>query len=305
MSVIQSTYKSKDTEEFLDRHFYRILGYRLALIAKTLRISPNGVTFLGMLTGVFAGFFFFSDDLIITVIACLLLILSEALDSADGQLARMTQKISNIGRVLDGIATYFIFVAIYLAIYYRITDWTWRWDAFIIIVLTLLSHTLQAFIADYYRNCYQQFGENGGKSELESSRQIKDKYNSTKKGFNKIVLFLYYRYTLSQELFTGVYNELRYIVEDFFQNSLPPSFTDFYIKHNKSQIKYYSILTSNTRMIVLIIAMLVGCPYLYLGFVLLPMNMILVYVLLNQRIIGIKLINFINSIINNSNRLLI
>ena len=45
-----------------------------------------------------------------------LLILHGIIDSADGQLARMTGQVTELGRVLDGVGGYVTHVAIYLAI---------------------------------------------------------------------------------------------------------------------------------------------------------------------------------------------
>ena len=38
---IESTLKSLDTEEFIDIHFYRPIGYRWALFFNKLGVSPN------------------------------------------------------------------------------------------------------------------------------------------------------------------------------------------------------------------------------------------------------------------------
>ena len=42
---LESTLKSLDTEEFIDIHFYRPIGYQWALFFNKLGVSPNSITF--------------------------------------------------------------------------------------------------------------------------------------------------------------------------------------------------------------------------------------------------------------------
>ena len=61
-SKIESRYKSSDTEEFLDRLFYRKVGYRMAVAAKAMSLTPNNVTFISVIFGVIAGHLFFYQN---------------------------------------------------------------------------------------------------------------------------------------------------------------------------------------------------------------------------------------------------
>ena len=55
---IKSTYKSDDTEEWLDRVWTRPIGYAWALLFRRLRVHPNTVTVLSMIIGAASAFFF-------------------------------------------------------------------------------------------------------------------------------------------------------------------------------------------------------------------------------------------------------
>ena len=89
---IESTLKSLDTEEFIDIHFYRPIGYRWALFFNKLGVSPNTITVASIFIGIAAGICFYYQSLAINIIGMLLLIWANSYDSADGQLARMTGK---------------------------------------------------------------------------------------------------------------------------------------------------------------------------------------------------------------------
>ena len=89
---LESTLKSLDTEEFIDIHFYRPIGYQWALFFNKLGVSPNSITIASIFIGIAAGICFYFQSLAINVIGMLLLIWANSYDSADGQLARMTEK---------------------------------------------------------------------------------------------------------------------------------------------------------------------------------------------------------------------
>ena len=101
---LESTLKSLDTEEFIDIHFYRPIGYQWALFFNKLGVSPNSITIASIFIGIAAGICFYFQSLAINVIGMLLLIWANSYDSADGQLARMTGQKSALGRILDGAA---------------------------------------------------------------------------------------------------------------------------------------------------------------------------------------------------------
>ena len=52
---LESTLKSMDTEEFIDIHFYRPIGYQWALFFNKLGVTPNAITVAGMFSGMAAG----------------------------------------------------------------------------------------------------------------------------------------------------------------------------------------------------------------------------------------------------------
>ena len=71
---IEASFKSMDTEEFLDIYFNRPIGYAWALFFKKLKVHPNVVTILSIILGVGAGVMFYYPDMKHTVIGILLLI---------------------------------------------------------------------------------------------------------------------------------------------------------------------------------------------------------------------------------------
>ena len=68
---LESTLKSLDTEEFIDIHFYRPIGYQWALFFNKLGVSPNSITIASIFIGITAGICFYFQSLAINVIGML------------------------------------------------------------------------------------------------------------------------------------------------------------------------------------------------------------------------------------------
>lgn len=279
--TLESTLKSNDTEEFIDIHFYRPIGYRWALFFQKCGITPNAVTIASIFLGVGAGICFYFDNIYITILGILLLVWANSYDSADGQLARMTKNYSPLGRVLDGFAGDLWFAAIYLAICFRLYP-TWGWTIWVVAIIAGYFHSKQASIADYYRNIHLLFLKGKSGSELDSSVDLKNKYKELKwknSFWNKLVLYFYINYTGGQESWTINFQEMRKILKEKYGEVAPQSFREAFRKSSLPLMKWTNILSFNTRSIVLFISMLISEPWIYFVFELTVLNIILVYML--------------------------
>lgn len=251
----RASLKSLDTEEHIDIYFYRRLGWMWALIARRLGITPNAITIASIFIGVAAGICFYPANVWINVAGLLLLILANSFDSADGQLARLTQHYSPLGRILDGVAGDLWFLSIYVAIALRTNEHVaWfadrPWVIWVIVVTAGICHLVQAAIADYYRQMHLRAVK--GTSEFEGSASVRAKYLAAK-GIHRFFLRLYLAYTLCQERITPNARVLLAkgtLPADFRARSLP-------------LMKYANALTFNWRSIVLAVTLLCGVPWLY------------------------------------------
>ena len=281
-SKVEKTFKSKETEEFLDIVFYRPFGYRIAMLADKIALTPNTVTILSILLGIVAGHLFYYDNLTVNIAGILILILSEALDSADGQLARLTNNFSRFGRILDGFGSNLSFISIYIHLCLRMMNKGYPWTIFLIAVAAGASHSCQSAIGDYGRNFYTYFIYGRGKSELDDSSSLRAEYPrlSWGKDFSKKLLMrLYINYTIQQEAMAGsLFKLYRYCFEEF-KSSIPAPISELYKAEFGEMIKYYNILTTNTRMIALFIALLTQQLWFYYAFELVALNSLLLYVL--------------------------
>jgi phosphatidylglycerophosphate synthase len=86
-------------------------------VAVRLDIHPNTVTFAGLLFGLAAAACYVHwTDWRLATAGFVLMIGWHIMDGLDGQLARATGRSSDLGRLLDGVADYATFIAVYLVL---------------------------------------------------------------------------------------------------------------------------------------------------------------------------------------------
>ena len=105
-------FKAREIEELVDVYFYRRVGIVFAHIGNALGMSPTAITWVALVAGAAGGFALASPRY--AWLGVFLLVMHGALDSADGQLARMTGGSTEFGRMMDGVAGYVTHVALYL-----------------------------------------------------------------------------------------------------------------------------------------------------------------------------------------------
>jgi len=295
--TLESTLKSADTEEPIDIYFYRPIGYRWALLFMRLGITPNAVTVASIFLGVGAGVCFYFDNLWITILGILLLVWANSFDSADGQLARMTNNFSPLGRILDGFAGNLWFISIYAAICLRLTP-VWGISIWILAAITGFFHSRQASMADYYRNIHLSFVKGKHGSELSTVDSLREK-NKTLTWSNdfldKLAIIFYIGYTRGQEAWSPNFQKLRKLLGNTFKEAdLPKNLKDNMRQSSLPLMKWTNILSFNTRAIALFVALLLKEPWAYFVFELTVLNTILIYMVKKHESICEKFIGDVN-----------
>ncbi len=283
--TLESTLKSADTEEWLDIVFYRPIGYRWALLAQRLGVTPNAITIASMFIGAAAGWLFYFPGLQTNIIGILLLMLANSFDSADGQLARMTGQKSPLGRWLDGFCGDVWFAAIYIAICLRMQNEGTSAYIWILALVTGYFHSKQAAMADYYRNFHLFILKNRAGSEFDHSCQIKEDYNrlSWKKNFiDKLGHFVYFNYTRNQEKMSPKMQSFTSLLRDKYNDQIPQTLRDAFRAASKPLMMYTNILSFNTRVIALFISLFLARPLFYFYFELTVLNLLLFYMVLRH-----------------------
>ncbi len=267
--LLKLSFKSEDTEEWLDVHFTRPIGLAFALLWNKYDVHPNVITILSIFLGMAAGFMFHYTDLWCNVAGVLLLMFANFCDSTDGQMARITGKKTLIGRMLDGFAGDLWFVAIYLGIVWRLwnqnipfTDIHWGFWGFLLCAVAGFGfHSRQSSLADYYRQIHLYFLLGKEKSELDNSEQQMKIYESLPKTerLQRLFYYNYANYCRSQE------DRTPYFQRFFHDYKLEPHplYRQLLVINSRPLMKYTNLLTFNARAITIYITCLLGCPWVY------------------------------------------
>jgi CDP-alcohol phosphatidyltransferase len=284
-SRVQSTYKAREVEGVLDLYFYRPIGFRLAEWFAQLKMTPAAVSLLAGIFGVIAGHLYYYRDLRVNMIGMALHVCCNALDNADGQLARLTQTQSRKGRIIDSVADHLVFVSIYLHLALRCLAEGMSPAILVLALAAGISHALQGAAADYYRSTYLYFVANGTPADVGSSSELRAEFRRLswrERGWDKFLLALYLNFTRQQELLAPHLKQLREMALRLFSGHLPPWLAQRYRDSASQTFKWWGLLMTNSRMLVLFALLFVGQPVYYFWFELIPLNLLFVYLLVRQ-----------------------
>ena len=258
----EASLKSIETENVVDRAFYRPIGFRIARMLRGTGITPNMVTVISIFVGAAVGFMFYHDNLVYTICGILLLVFANILDCVDGQLARLTGIKSAIGRILDGFAG-------------RLSHEYGTYWFFALAVVSGLSHLVQANITDYYKTLHLYFISKDKGAEFQSLEQVIARHKEMKLGINKTFYFLYRGYTLLQVKATPALQRMLQSLHAKYGDDLPENVRIAFRKQSRELMRYIDLLTFNGRTIVMFIVVLVGEVWVYFLYEIIVLNIVL------------------------------
>jgi phosphatidylglycerophosphate synthase len=150
--------RTSEIEELTNLYFIHPISARLVRVFSRLRISPNAVSLTGMACGVLAGVAYHRYQTSWCALAGFVLMLAwHVMDGADGQLARLTNSYSELGKVLDGVCDYVTFTAVYiglvLAMSHTLGPWAWA-----VAVVSGICHAVQSATYEMQRQEYNFWG---------------------------------------------------------------------------------------------------------------------------------------------------
>ncbi|MDR3127583.1 MAG: CDP-alcohol phosphatidyltransferase family protein [Tannerellaceae bacterium] len=274
----EASLKSIETENLLDKLFYRPLGF---LIAKKLRhtsVTPNAVTFLSIFVGVAGACLFFFNDLSLNLLGVACLVFANILDCVDGQLARLTGIKSPFGRILDGLAGDLWFLTIYTSLVLRLHQQTGSWIFLPVALCSALSHLFQANITDYYKTLHLYFISPQAGAEFQTAQQVEDAHSRRPPGLGKAILLLYRLYTLLQIRATPQLQAMLQRLNAAFGDDIPEHIRLHFRQHSARLMhRWVDWLTFNGRSLVLF-ALLFAFPqalWAYFLFEILLLNLVL------------------------------
>ena len=150
--------RTSEIEEITNLYVIHPIASRLVPLFAAMNVHPNAVSVAGMVFGISAGIAYSHyQDLRCTIAGFVLMIAWHVMDGADGQLARLTKKQSQSGKILDGICDYVTFIAVYVGLAVPLGrqygDWVWG-----LVIAAGLCHAVQAAAYELQRQEYNFWG---------------------------------------------------------------------------------------------------------------------------------------------------
>lgn len=276
---IQASRKSSETDDPFDVFVYDPLAIRLTTLFIRMKWSPNAVTLLSLVFGVAGAALLYPQKVGLNLLGVALIIFAAVLDCSDGQVARLCHSGTPFGRVLDGAVDMANYLAIYLALGFRLMGESFAvtptvtlhvsWYIWIVIVLALICHSSQARKADYYRGLHLYFLKGTNDNYFARSKDLRQELASLPEGtspFRKLYLKIYLLYTAVQE--KGA-KQTQHLLDKIDENGgvIPEELAERYIRESRKVIQITNTLGFNLRTYILFLLLLFGKEIFWFLFV--------------------------------------
>ena len=284
-SALEATYKVAEAEGVLDRYFYRRIGFWLAHRFAKVGVTPVAVTLIGGFFGIIAGHLYFYRDLRTNIAGMALHVFANALDNADGQLARLTNRQSRMGRVIDSLADHLIWLSIYFHLALRCDLAGSPLGVVLLALAAGLSHAAQGAAADYFRNGYLYFVKGRARADLDSSADLRREFRHLRwrdQPWHKFLLALYLNFTAQQEILVPGLQRLHQAIERVCADEIPQWLQSDYRTLARPMFKWWGFLMTNTRMILLFFLLFIDRPVWFFWAELTVFNILLISLMLQQ-----------------------
>jgi len=264
MSLYQeykSSLKITAGEEIFDLLIYRPLAFIIVKGISSTSVTPNQLTFTGILFFLAAGMFISKGSIDAVLIAALFICIGNVMDCADGQLARVNKSGTEFGRILDGTADYISTTALFIGIGFwgepLFSDpFSW-WG---LVIITGIAYGWQASLVDFYRNEFYSYYEGKDNFVTDEIKKSKDKLQKLRnENGSKINRFILSSYIL--------YSSLQLRMQPR-QIKIDESLSEHYVKTNLSVLRLWCLNGTSTPKTIAIICCLFNRMDIFLAFVL-------------------------------------
>lgn len=266
LTKVKQSIKLRDVEEVFDIYFSRFFGLFFAYAGKKLGLTPTHVSLISLAIGVPAGVcFYFQNHLGVVLIGCVLLSLAGILDSADGQLARMTGSSSEFGRMVDGTIDNFVFMSCYFAgCAWLLFDVGWPlWQVALLGASAGLAHSAKSAVYEFYKTEYLELFNGKIESEIPWKARLLEKQGD--KFYHLLIHYIIFDYTRKQLFLVTRDMDQRKALRVLTSEGDRAAFINRYRKLNKPMLTYWALLCgSNTHRTAIMVFSLFGAFEWYL-----------------------------------------
>ncbi len=273
--------RTREIEEFTNLYFIHPISRALVTVFAKLGVHPNVVSLGGILFGAFAAVAYFHYDRWEMALAGFLLMIGwHVMDGADGQLARLTGKTSEMGKALDGLVDHLSFAMVYvgLAVASALIFGNWIWW---LAVAAGISHVVQASTYEFQRQMYDYWamGKESARPVMPEEFRAGMRSKGGLGGFLNATLLAYLRI---QHRVTGADPRLVARLEGMKEAGDGAEVNEAFASANLGAVKAWSLLCSNYRTVAIFVACIAANPLYFFLFEIIVLNIALVLLRLMQ-----------------------
>lgn len=263
--MIEPIKRSSDIEDASKKYIIAPLITWVVPYLVKLNLSPNAVSVLGMLSGVAAAYLLFFHTLspVYTVMGLFMLLVWHVMDGADGRVARLTGKQSELGKIIDGICDYIVFTSLYVALALVLVQ-SYGYSIWYLVVVSGFCHAIQAGAYEMQRQEYEFWGVGKKSAELPSLTGSEEKIAKLR-GFAKLAAKVDIAYTRMQYKVTGLEQSIRPSFYRYLDENPEKTdeFRENYREQCSPQVLKWAIMSPHYRSMLIIFSCLIGRPELY------------------------------------------
>lgn len=288
LKLYKKTLKPLEIEEIFDAYFFRVFSFILVLPLRNTKLSPNYFTLLSMISGIFAGIFFAYGDYKGLLYGVLALAITNILDCADGQLARLTGRSSKFGKTLDGLADIVTYISIFAGISYHLFVNGYPIWIFVYGFVSMMFMFLHIIYFDHFKNEFVSYVHPSYKEKSENLDELKTRYIQLKKKneFTWILAYLYFLFYKIEYFFVSVgYPEKYKGYYSLYGKTKKPSkkIRQNYYKYMRFIVRLWSFFGASSHLMLFFIFSLLNLPQFIFHFICIFYNISLIMLVFYQK----------------------
>lgn len=293
-SQYKASLKAIEVEEIFDLIIYRPLAFLFVKATYSFNITPDMVSVIALSIGCAAGIMFGLGTYTFLFIGALLYFISNVLDCADGQIARLKKNGTKVGRIVDGFVDYIVSIFVFFGIaigltkqfnlqeinlwgnsYIQINPVLYIWLASII---GGISSAVQAFYFDFYRNKFLEVVYGKFQNIIEEIKEYHEEQLRLKKSgghfFQRFLISIYLKYSALQ---------LKIQKDDEKNHNRQRPNPELYYRNNRLLLRMWSYIGSTTHITLCVICAFIGNMEAFLIICILPLNLLMLVLFLIQK----------------------
>jgi len=284
MTPETKVFRTREIEDPSNRYLIHPLSHALARVLARLGVHPNAVSLSSLPFGIGAAWLLFHyENKVGVVVAFLLLGIWHVIDGADGQVARMTGKSSEFGKVLDGVCDYLVYGAVYVALALALIP-DHGMPVWWLALAAGFSHAVQSSLYEFYRYEYDLWVHGNRARRVPMPADLRAAAVE-RNGIARLFTRIHYIYVRGQFLGAGRREQLRRQLDAALGGDSAGSrrLRERYRELNLQAVRNWSWLNANTRTFLVFLCCLLLSPLWFFLWELVALNLVMVLLALDQR----------------------